>query len=191
MKRRLSTLAAYVKAPARSQAAHDRVIEALDAYERDRTRGRRPSLSRYSTDKGTTLETFKKYVPTRRGKGGRLEPATPGKRRLYRGTTTMLANIDGRPQIVEVTPSNDAQMRSVQGHDSAVFAAVMKDDDSGLPRYRTRVVVDVETGQRFRFAVDGDAIREVTDTGEVELQELYYSGGRRHDLDALLDEAAA
>ena len=128
---------------------------------------------------------FKRNVPTRKV-GHRLQLAPPGDRRLYRGPTTMLADVDGVPQVVRVTPSNDAQWNAIKGHDAAVYAAVSKDDDSRLRKYRSRAVVDAETGQRFRFYVEGDGLRDASDTGLVELADLYYSGGRRHDLDALL-----
>ena len=98
----------------------------------------------------------------------------------------MLADIDGVPTVVEVTPSNDSQYNAIRGHDSAVFQAVVHEDDSKLGRFRSRVVVDAETGRRYRFFVNGDEIRGATDTGEVELAELYYSGGGTSDLDALL-----
>jgi hypothetical protein len=100
----------------------------------------------------------------------------------------MLADVDGRPQVVRVTPSNDAQRLAIEGHDKAVFAAITNEDDSKLGKHSLRIVVDAETGRRFRFYTDGDGIRDATDTGEVELEDLFYSGGRRHDLDALLDQ---
>jgi hypothetical protein len=131
-------------------------------------------------------EAFKRNVPTLKV-GRRLELAPPGERRLYRGTIRMLADVDGRPQVVRVTPSNDAQRLAIEGHDTAVFAAVTHDDDAGLGAFRNRVVVDAETGERFRFFTDGDDIREGAETAEFELADLYYSGGGRHDLDALLD----
>jgi hypothetical protein len=58
-----------------------------------------------------------------------------------------------------------------------------------LGKFDSRVVVDAKTGERFHFYTDGDAIRDVTDTGEVELVQdlLVQSGGRRHDLNGLLD----
>jgi hypothetical protein len=130
---------------------------------------------------------FKRNVPTRKV-GGRLELAPPGERRLYRGSTTMLADIDGRPQVVRVTPSNDAQMRATQGHDSALFHAIVKEDDSRLPKYRSRVVVDAETGARYRFYVDGDGIRGTADSGEIDLiQDLLTQSGGRSDFEGLGD----
>ena len=104
---------------------------------------------------------------------------------------SMLADVHGLPQVVGVKPANDAQAASIKGHDKAVFAAAIKDQDSGLAKYRGRVVLDARTGREFRFYVDGDGIRDATDTGEVELSDLYYSGGPRRDLDALLDDAEA
>ncbi len=181
-RRVLSSEAVYRDAVPQSRSAHNRALDVVDAYERDPSR----SLSFYTRSHGTTLPTFKKHVPTRPGKGGHLDLAPPGERRLFRGPQTMLADVDGVPTVVQVVPSNDAQWRAIQRHDAAVFAAVTKDDDSRLGNFRSRIVVDAPSGQRLRFAVDGDAIRDATDIGEVELQELYYSGGRRHDLDAFL-----
>jgi hypothetical protein len=153
----------------------------VDAYGADRSR----SLTFYSHKYGTTVETIKRHVPTRRI-GSRLDLAPPGERHLFRGRITMLADVDGRPQIVRITPSNDAGWRAVQGHDAAVFGAVFQEQDGDLRSYRTRVVIDGPTGQRFRFYVDGEGIREAAYSGEFELQELFYEGHGRHNLDALL-----
>ena len=60
----------------------------------------------------TTAETTRKV-------GRRLELAPPSERRLYRGTIRMLADVDGVPTVVEVTPSNDAQHNAIRGHDAA------------------------------------------------------------------------
>jgi len=179
--------ATYRKLSARRRAGYNRALDVVDAFQRDPSR----SLSFYSRKYRTTLPTFKKHVPTRRGKGRRLDLAPPGERRLFRGGISMLADVDGVPTVVRVVPSNDAQWRAIQRHDAAVFMAVTRDEDSGLARFSHRVVVDAETGQRFRFYVEGEGIRDATDTGGLELADLYYSGGRRHDLDALLGEAAA
>ncbi len=181
-RRVLSSESAYRGALPQSRSAHNRALDVVDAYERDPSR----SLSFYTKSHGTTLPTFKKHVPTRSGKGRRLDLAPPGVRRLFRGPIAMLADVDGVPTVVRVVPSNDAQRRAIEGHDSAVFAAVTEDDDSRLGKYRSRIVVDGETGERFRFAVDGDTIRDATDVGSVELEDLFYSGRGRHDLDALL-----
>jgi hypothetical protein len=179
------TEAWYRLQPERWRRTHERDLQIVDEKERDPDRSLTSILKAHHRDP----RAFKREVPTRKV-GRRLELAAPGERRLYRGSTTMLADIDGRPQAVRVTPSNDAEMRSVQGHDSAAYAAVMKDDDSRLPRYRMKVVVDSETGQRFRFYVDGDVIREVAAAGELDLLQdlLMQSGGRRYDMDDLPDD---
>lgn len=184
--RRSSPSAAYLAKSAHSRAADNRVLDVVDAYDRDPTQWLSGLAKRY----GTTTATIKDRVPTRK-LGRRLQLAPPSERRLYRGSITMLADVDGRPQVVRVTPSNDAQRRAIEGHDAAVFGAITRDDDSRLGKYRSRVVVDAETGRRYKPYVDGDGIREATDTGEVELEDLYYSGGRRHDLDALIAERGA
>jgi hypothetical protein len=103
----------------------------------------------------------------------------------------MLADVDGVPTVVEVTPSNDAQFNAIRGHDSAVNAAVEHDDDSRLGKFRHRVVVDAETGRRYFFYTDGDRIRDAADTGEFEISDLFYSGGGTSDLDALLAREAS
>jgi hypothetical protein len=181
MTRRM-TEAWYRLQPERWRRAHERDLQIVDEKDRDPNRSLTSILKAHHRDP----RAFKREVPTRRV-GRRLELAPQGERHLYRGSTTMLADIDGRPQIVRVTPSNDAQMRSVQGHDGAVYAAVKHDDDSRLSKYGSRVVVDAETGQRFRFYTDGDGIREVAATGELDLLQdlLMQSGGRRYDMDDL------
>jgi hypothetical protein len=185
-RRVLTSQPSYRAAAIRSRSAHNRSLDVVDAFEQDPSH----SLSFYARKHGTTLQTIKAHVPTRH-MGRRLEPAPPGERHLFRGSIIVLADINGRPQVVKVTPSNDAQWRAIEGHDKAVFAAVTREQDEGLDKYRHRVVVDAETGQRFRFYVDGEGIRDATETGEVELSELHYSGHGRHDLDALLDGEAA
>ena len=126
---------------------------------------------------------FKRSVPTRH-EGGRLVLAPPGERRLYRGRATMLADIDGRPQVVRLTPGSDADWAAIRKHDKAVYAAIVKDDESLLRKQRRLVIVDSETGTRYRFFLDGDEMRDAADTGGFEISDLYYSG-RRHSLDAL------
>jgi hypothetical protein len=133
-------------------------------------------------------KAFKETVPTRRV-GRRLELAPPSRRRLDRDPLPMLADIGGRPVVVVVRATTDAGYLAIKDHDAAVFAAAEHDDDSGLARSRRRVVIDADTGIRYRFYVDGDGIREATDLGELQLQDLYYSGGGTSDLDAMLDEA--
>jgi hypothetical protein len=179
------TEAWYRLQPERWRRAHERDLEIVDEKERNPERSLSSILKTHHRDP----RAFKREVPTRKV-GRRLGLAPPGERHLYRGSTTMLADIDGRPQIVRVTPSNDTQMRAVQGHDSAAYAAIMKDDDSRLPAYRLRLVMDAETGARYRFYVDGEGIREVARTGELELLQdlLMQSGGRRYDMDDLPDD---
>ncbi len=84
-----------------------------------------------------------------------------------------------------MTPSNDAQRLAIERHDKAVFAAVIHEDDTGLGEFARRAVIDAKTGTQYSFFVDPDALRDAADTGELELQDLYYSGGRRLDLGAL------
>ncbi len=183
--RRIWSEARYDAASRVRRAGYNRDLDIVDEKERHPERSLTSIFQAHHRDP----RAFKRNIPTRKV-GGRLELAPPGERRLYRGPITMLADIDGRPQVVRVVPANDSQRRAIEGHDKAVFAAVTKDDDSGLRRFSHRVVVDAVTGQRLRFYVDGDGIRDATDTGEVELQDLFYSGGRQHDLDGLLEQEA-
>jgi hypothetical protein len=186
IRRVLSSESAYLTASARQRSGANRDLDIVDEKDRNLERSLTSLFGKHHRDP----EAFKRNVPTRKIRG-RLQLAPPGERSLYRGTITMLADVDGRPTVVEVTPSNDAQWRAIQRHDKAVFAAVTKGDDSGLSASRSRIVVDAETGRRYRFHVDGDGIRDATDVGEVELQELFYSGHRSHDLDALHEEDAS
>ncbi len=181
-----SSESAYRSAPQRQRAGFNRDLDVVDYKDRHPERSITSILKAHHRDP----DAFKRNVPTRKV-GRRLELAPPHERRLFRGTIPMLADVDGRPQVVQVTPANDAMWRAIEGHDRAIWAAVNRDDDSGLRKFAHRAVVDAETGRRFRFYTDGDGIRDATDTGEVELEDLFYSGGRRHDLDALLDQEAA
>jgi hypothetical protein len=168
---------------ARQRAGFNRDLDVVDEKQAHPERPLTSILRRHHRDP----DAFKRNVPTRKV-GRRLELAPPHDRELYRGPITMLADIDGRPVVVEVVPSNDAQRLAIEDHDAAVFAATARGDDAGLARLSHRIVVDARTGERYRFYVDADGIREATDAGEVELEDLFYSGGRRHDLDALLDQ---
>jgi len=179
--RRLLAGSAYRSQAGRSRASHNRVLDVVDAWDKDPTQ----PISGLARRFGTTTRTIKDRVPTYKV-GGRLQLAPPSERHLYRGPQTMLADIDGRPQVVRVIPSTDAQWASIRGHDAAVYAAVAKDDDSRLAKYGRRIVVDAETGIRYRFFVQGDGLRDAADTGGFEMSDLFYSGGRRHDIDALL-----
>jgi len=186
VRRRVSSKAVYRERSARRRAGYNRDLDIVDEKERHPERSLTSIFRAHHRDP----RAFKRNIPTRKVRG-RLRLAPRGERRLFRGSITMLADVDGLPQVVRVTPSNDAQWRAVEGHDNAVFAAVANDDDSRLGKFSRRIVVDAETGQRYRFYVNGDGIRDATDTGEVELEDLFYSGGRRHDLDAILDQGAA
>jgi len=184
--RRIVSEAAYRALSPRGKAGHNRDLDIVD----EKTRHPERSLTSIFRSHHRDPRAFKRNVPTRKV-GRRLQLAPPGVRRLFRGPITMLADVGGVPQVVRVTPSNDAQWNAIKGHDAAVYAAVTKDDDSGLRKFSHRVVIDAETGKRLHFFTEGEGIRDATDTGELELADLYYSGGRRHDLDALLDEGAA
>jgi len=175
--------ATYRARSARGRAGFNRDLDVVDEKQEHPERSLTSILRRHHRDP----EAFKRNVPTRKV-GRRLELALPHERQLYRGPIRMLADVDGRPVVVEVVPSNDAQRLAIEDHDAAVFAATARADDAGLAKLSHRIVVDARTGERFRFYVDGDGIREATDTGEVELEDLFYSGRRRHDLDALLDQ---
>ena len=180
-RRILSSEAAYRAASNRQRAAANRDLDIVDEKVLHPERSLTSIFKAHHRDP----DAFKRNVPTRKV-GGRLQLPPPSERHLFRGSITMLADIDGQPQVVRVTPTNDAQRFAIEGHDKAVFAAVTEKGDSRLGRYAHRIVVDAETGQRYRFYTDGDGIRYATDSGEVELEDLFYSGGRRHDLDALL-----
>jgi hypothetical protein len=184
--RDVSSRSAYQSLTARLRTGYNRDLDVIDEKQDHPEHSLTSILRRHHRDP----DAFKRNVPTRKI-GGRLALAPPHERELYRGPIRMLADVDGRPVVVEVTPSNDAQRLAIEAHDAATFAAVNHDDDTGLGRLSHRVVVDTQTGQRYRFYVDGDGIREAADTGEVELEDLFYSGGRRHDLDALLDREAS
>lgn len=107
--------------------------------------------------------------------------------RRDRDPISMLADIEGEPTVVQVVPLGEDQEQEIKGHDKAVFAAVTREEDRGLRAYQGRRVVDAKTGQGYRFYVDGDGIRGATDSGEFELSDLWYGGGRRQDV-ADLDE---
>jgi hypothetical protein len=177
--RRIRSASSYRALSARQRSGFNRDLDILDEKDLHPERSLTSILKSHHRDP----RSFKRNVPTRKI-GQRLQLAPPGKRRLYRGPITMLADINGQPVLVRLTPSNDAGRKVIEGHDAAVFAAVNDDDDTKLRRYARRVVVDSETDQRFRPYVDGEGIREATDTGALELADLYYSGGRRHDLDS-------
>ncbi len=185
-RRILSSEATYRGASSRQRAGANKDLDVVDEWDRHLERSLTSILRAHHRDS----RAFKREVPTRRT-GRRLDLAPPSERRLYRGPITMLADIDGHPVVVEVTPTTDAGWRAIQDHDRAVFQTVNHDDDSRLARSSRRVVVDAETGRRYRFYVDGEGIRDATDSGEVELQELFYSGGSHHDLDSRLDREEA
>jgi hypothetical protein len=180
--RRIFDEAVYRARSAKQREGFNRDLDVVDEKQRNPELSLTSILRKHHRDP----QAFKRNVPTRKV-GRRLQLAPPGERRLYRGPIRMLADVDGRPQVVEVTPSNDAQRQAIERHDAAVFASVTKEDDSDLSSLSHRVVVDAETGERFRFYTDGGGLRDGADSGEFELQDLYYSGGRRHDLDALLE----
>ena len=130
-------------------------------------------------------DAFKRSVGVRRV-GRRLQLPPRHERRLDRDPIPIVAEVGGRLTVVRVRTPNDSQYYAAKEQDSAIFAAVLKDDDSRLGRHAGRVMVDADTGLRYRIAGDGDAIRDAVDTGEIELQELYYSGGSSADVEALL-----
>lgn len=172
--------AAYAAAQPRARSGYNRDLDIVDEWDRHPER----SLTSILKSHHRSPAAFKRNVPVRKI-GRRLALASPGRRRLYRGPVPMLAKIDGQVRAIQVVPTNDAQRRAIEAHDRAVFAAVTGDDDSDLGKFRSRTVTDAETGQRYRFATDGTAIREAADSGEVELEDLWYSGHTRHDLDSL------
>jgi hypothetical protein len=180
--RLISSRAAYEPQSPKRRAAFNRDLDIIAEKEEHPER----SLTRIARRHHRSPEAFKRSIPTRKV-GGRLELAPPSQRRLYRAPMPMLADVDGVPTVVEVTPSNDAQYNAIRGHDSAVAAATDHDDDTRLPKFRHRVVVDAETGRRYSFYTDGGGLRDAAYTGVFEISELFYGGGGHHDLDALLD----
>jgi hypothetical protein len=128
---------------------------------------------------------FKRAVPTRK-EGPRLRVAPPHERRLARDPIPVVVEDEGRLRVVRIRTPNDSQYLAARRADAGVYAAVMKGDDSRLRRVAGRVLTDVDSGRRYRIAGDGDAIRDAFDTGELELEDLHYSGGGSADIETLL-----
>ena len=128
---------------------------------------------------------FKRAVPTRK-EGPRLRLAAPHERRLARDPIPVVVEDGGRLRVVRIRTPNDSQYLAAKRADAGVYAAVMKGDDSRLRGVAGRVLTDVDSGRRYRIAGDGDAIRDAFDTGELELEDLYYSGGGSVDVETLL-----
>ena len=166
----------------RGTTAKDLAI--VDAYERDPS----TSLSKLARKHHRSLSAFKREVPTRKV-GGRLRLASRHERRLDRDRIPIVADIDGRPVVVVIQPLNDTQYFAAKEHDSGVYASVTKGDDSRLAKTADRVMVDRDTGQRYKLYGSGPGLRDAADIGEFEISDLYYGGGPKIDVAGL--EAAA
>lgn len=180
---RVTTRAEYEAEPVRTRKASNRVLDLVDAWERQPKRSLRSLAPTYHVDPDTVVS---RGVVEKVGGRWHLRPA--GQRTLYRGPLNMLADVDGEPTLVRVTPANDFQRHLIEAHDKEVFAAVTERREPDFSRFRSRVVRDGETGRRYRFATDARRIRRTADDGGFVLEDLHYSGGRHHDLDALLAE---
>ncbi len=183
---RVGSRAWYEGRSARSRAAWNKFLDVVEAKEEHPKPGatkiaRTHHLNPGYLSQGPGRTAFRKV-------GGRLELRSPGERRLYRGPISMLANVDGQPQIVRVVPANDHQYNLIKAHDREVWAAVTETRQPNLAPFERPIVGDLETGERYHFVADADAVRDAADTGGFELRDLQYQGRGRHDLDRFFEE---
>ncbi len=175
----------YEGRPTRSRAAWNKFLDVVDAKEEHPGPGATTIAKKNHLDpdylsEGPGRAAFRKV-------GGRLKLRSPGERRLYRGPISMLANVDGQPQVVRVVPANDHQYQLIKAHDREVWAAVTETREPNLGPFERPIVRDLETGERLHFIADADVIRDAADIGGFELSDLHYQGRGRHDLDRFLE----